>query len=327
MALIGSLDSGVSALRTFSRGLEVIGNNIANVNTTGYKGSHTNYADSFSDVLQRSGPSGGNGSNTDATQIGTGTQLASVRANFGQGSLSTTGITTDLGISGNGFFRVRDPLSGNQYVTRAGDFRLDDQGYLVTADGMRVQGLNDGATSYSATSVNGQLTFTATNTAPATVGDVRIHFDPTVGGEITNNTGGAFTDAEVQAAAPRLQSYSIDRQGKVTLFLSNGDDFQRGQVLLQDFRDPNALTREGRNLFSGMGAAGPVGGPDLTAANNAPGSGGNGYIESGTLETSNVDLTGEFANLITTQRAFQAASRIITVSDTVLEDVVNLKRS
>lgn len=96
--------------------------------------------------------------------------------------------------------------------------------------------------------------------------------------------------------------------------------------MLQNFSDPGALTREGSNLFSGFSAAGPIGGIGLTAANNSPGSNGLGRIQSGTLELSNVDLSAEFADLITTQRAFQAASRVITVSDTVLDDVVNLKR-
>src|SRR5262245_50232434 len=128
MALIGTLGSGVSALNAFSKGLEVIGNNIANVNTVAFKGSDAKYADSFSNILQRSSPApaSGNGSNTVATQIGTGVSLSGVTNNFSQGSLVSTGQPTDLGISGSGFFRVRDPQTGAEYVTRAGDFRVDD---------------------------------------------------------------------------------------------------------------------------------------------------------------------------------------------------------
>src|SRR5438270_9467854 len=101
MSLIGTMDSGVSALRTFQKGLEVIGNNIANVNTTGFKSADAKYADSFSNILQASSPApASGGSDTPTTGIGTGVNLAGVTTNFSQGSLSTTGSSTDLGISG-----------------------------------------------------------------------------------------------------------------------------------------------------------------------------------------------------------------------------------
>ena len=96
-----------------------------------------------------------------------------------------------------------------------------------------------------------------------------------------------------------------------------------------DFNDTSALIREGRNLFSGFGAAGlknaSVGGDALSSLQVA-GRQGLGRIQQGALELSNVDLTEEFANMITTQRGFQAGSRIITVSDDILQEVVNLKR-
>jgi len=99
------------------------------------------------------------------------------------------------------------------------------------------------------------------------------------------------------------------------------------QILLQNFNDPSALVKEGNNLYSGFTAAGPTSGTTtLSGADNTAGSNGLGSIQSGTLELANVDLTDEFANMITVQRSFQASSRLITVSDTVLEDVVNLKR-
>jgi flagellar hook protein FlgE len=203
---------------------------------------------------------------------------------------------------------------------------LDDQGYLVTPDGFRVQGLNDGTATYDATVVNGVLTYTQTATPPTGIGDIRVNFDISIGNGLTNSTGGAYTDAEVEAGKPTLQSFSIDQQGNLILSLSNGDTVHRGEVLLQNFSDPSALVRQGNNLFSGQSAAGPVGGSGLSATNNAPGSNGLGRIQNSTVELSNVDLSEQFAQLITTQRAFQAGSRVITVSDTVLEDVINLKR-
>jgi fagellar hook-basal body proteins len=280
------MGSGVSALQTFMKGLEVIGNNIANVNTTGFKGSTAKYADSFSNILVQSSSNGV--TTTPAVAVGTGVTLSGVTTNYTQGALSPTGKSTDLGISGNGFFRVKNPNSGEEYVTRAGDFRWDEQGYLVTNDGYRVQGL--------------------VGTPPTTVGDIKL--------------------ATLAPTAPQLQSVAIDRSGNVIESYADGSTAVSGQVLLQNFKDPAALVKQGNNLYSGIEAAGPSNGSValLADGSNQPGSNGLGYIQSGTLELSNVDLTEQFSELITTQRSFQAGSRLLTVSDSVLEDIVNLKR-
>jgi flagellar hook protein FlgE len=290
MALIGTLTSGVSALRSFSKGLEVIGNNIANINTTGYKSSQASFAESFSNTVRSSAPSNGTASNIPGAQVGTGVQIAGISTNFAQGALASTGVTTDLAISGRGFFIVADPTGGANYATRDGSFRLDDTGHLVTQSGLRVQGLTGG---------------TAT-TPPAAIGDIRI--------------------GQALPAGTQLQSISIDRQGNLIEFFSDGSSATTNRVQLQNFNDTSALMRDGNNLYSALAAAGPVGG-GILAGGNDPGSDGLGNIQSGVLESSNVDLTGQFSDLITTQRSFQAGSRLITVSDTVLEDIVNLKRN
>lgn len=286
MSLIGTLTSGVSAMRSFTKGLEVIGNNISNVNTVGYKSSQASYSDSFSNTLRGSAPSNGSTPNMSSTQVGTGVRISGIASNYGQGGLTTTGVASDLGISGNGFFRVVNSVDGQEYASRAGNFRFDDQGYLVTSDGYRVQGL--------------------TGVPPTSVGDIRLNQTPPAG--------------------TQLQSYSIDRLGNVVEFYSDGTSVTTNRLLLQSYSDPSALQKVGNNLYTGFSAAGAVGGVALSAANNAPGENGLGTIESGTLELSNVDLTEQFANMITTQRSFQASARLVTVSDTVLEDIVNLKR-
>ena len=287
MALIGTLTSGVSALRTFSKGLEVIGNNIANLNTTSYKASNASFTDSFSNTLRSSAPSNGTVSSMPGLQIGTGVQLTSITTNFSQGALQTTGVTTDLGISGAGFFIVKDATNSAQFATRDGSFRIDDSGYLVTQAGMRVQGL------------------TGAN-PPTTVGDIQIGQNLPTGAQ--------------------LQSISIDRNGNVNEFFSDGTSASFNRLQLQNFNDTSALMRDGNNLYSALDAAGPVGGGILAGSNN-PSEDGLGSIQAGVLESSNVDLTAQFSDLITTQRSFQAGSRLITVSDTVLEDIVNLKRN
>lgn len=292
MPLIGTLTSGVSAMKAFTKGLEVIGNNIANVNTTGYKGSTASFAESFSNTLRGSAPSSATASNQSSVQVGTGVGVSKISARFTQGGLTTTGVGTDLGISGSGFFIVKNPVDGSTYATRAGEFRVDDQGYLVNSKGYRVQGLTGG------TAGNG-------STLSATAGDIRV-----------NSSKGGTPDSA-------LVSFSIDSQGNLVESYADGSSATSNRVLLQEFKDPTALMRSGDNLFTGFDAAG-LRYTDL--ANGLPGEGGLGKIEAGTLELSNVDLTEEFANMITTQRSFQASSRLVTVSDTVLEDIVNLKR-
>jgi flagellar hook protein FlgE len=291
MSLIGTLTSGVSAMESFEQGLSVIGNNIANVNTTAFKSGSASYADSFSNILQSSTPAPGTGagSNTDSIEVGTGVNVSGVSTNFNQGSLSSTGVPSDLAVSGNGFFIVRDPSDGTEYATRAGNFSIDSSGYLVTSQGYRVQGLTGGTAS----------------SAPTTLGDIKLGTPPT---------------------GTQLQSYTVDGLGNFVESYSDGSTATTNQVLLQNFQNPSALTSVAGNLYSGMADAQPVSGSTtLSAAANTAGTSGLGSIQSGALELSNVDLTTEFANLITTQRSFEAGSRLITVSDTILEDIVNLK--
>ena len=326
MGLIGSLDSGVSALKAFTRGINVIGNNTANVNTYGFKKSRVDYADSFSQIYSRA--SGNSGSAPSTTQIGTGTRVSSITSDFSQGDFTPTGVTTDLAINGNGFFQVKDINNNTNYVTRAGNFTIDNNGYIVTPGGLRLQGLTGGSIAYDVTEVAGQLVFTPTKTDPAAIGDLTTDFSLSVGNGLTKDSSVThFTDAQINAAAPQLNSIAFDTNGNLSFYLSNGDSFNGGQALLMGFSNPNALVKSGDNLFTNLSAAGPVGGSvNLTAANNTPGTNSLGTFRTQALELSNVDLTDEFSQLITVERSFQAASRIVTVSDDILQEVVNLKR-
>ncbi len=283
--MLRSLDSGISGLQQFQGQMDVIGNNISNVNTVAFKTARVQFADAFSETLRTPSSANGNSSNTGAMQIGTGVGTASIQSQFTQGTTSRTGIPTDLAVAGTGFFVVRDPVSGSNFVTRAGDFNIDSNGYLVTASGLRVQGFSDSS-----------LT---------TRGDLKI--------DTTGAPSGTPSDASVQ-------SFGIDTQGKIKVRLSDNTEFTRGQVLLQSFQSPQSLTKEGDNLYSTLAAAGPLASP------SAPGTMGLGSIEAGSLELSNVDLAREFSTMITTQRAFQACSRIVTTSDELLQELVNLKR-
>ncbi|EDY83764.1 conserved domain protein [Verrucomicrobiia bacterium DG1235] len=183
----GALSSGISALNSFSKGMEVIGNNIANVNTVSFKSSRIKYSETFNQVLKQSAPSPSSGdrSNVQASQVGLGVQVEGIVGQFHQGGLSSTNQLTDLAISGEGFFLVEDPKNAtSQFATRGGDFRIDDRGFLVTSGGMRVQGLTGGSIGFEVdVGEDGKWQFvpnedTQNGTiAPESYGDIRLDYD------------------------------------------------------------------------------------------------------------------------------------------------------
>ena len=290
--MLSSLNSGVAGIRNFQSKLDVIGNNIANSNTIGYKSARTDFADTFSQTLQGGTEAGG------PIQVGTGMQVASIKNNHTVGGHQSTGVDSNLYINGNdGFFIVRD-ADGTEHATRAGDFVIDKQGYLVTNKGMRVQGFSDQV---------------AKDGTMSTRGDIRLFDDPA-----TRPVASRLPDAKYEG------NFSILPDGRVRLRLSDGTEYDSGQVLLQKFQDVNLLKKEGNNLYGNLREAGPLGGDALLST--VPGTDGTGDLISNAIEMSNVDLANEFAELITTQRGFQANARIITTSDEVLQEVVNLKR-
>ncbi len=154
--MLSSFFSGISGLMANSYGINVVGNNIANVNTIGFKGARA----TFQDVLYQSvfGTAG-------SSQIGRGTALSSVDTLFSQGSFESTSEPTDLAIGGSGFFVVRqlvgdDPATDqtqNLYYTRAGQFRFDEDGYLTNPAGYLLQGKHIDRVTHTASGVDDDI--------------------------------------------------------------------------------------------------------------------------------------------------------------------------
>ena len=137
--MMRSLFSGVAGLKNHQTRMDVIGNNIANVNTTGFKASRVNFQDILSQTMQGASSAQGNRGGTNPMQVGLGMGVASIDTLFTDGSYQTTGKQTDLSITGQGFFIVTDGT--NKYYTRAGNFDFDAQGnYLVPGTGLKVAG-------------------------------------------------------------------------------------------------------------------------------------------------------------------------------------------
>lgn len=136
MSITSSLYIGMSGMRTNESAIGVIGNNIANLNTIGFKGSRAVFADLLSKTVL--GTAG-------ASQSGQGAALAAVQRMVSQGALLGTNVTTDLAVSGEGYFVVANP-SGDRFFTRNGQLQVDNQGYLTTVEGLRLQGYPANAT-------------------------------------------------------------------------------------------------------------------------------------------------------------------------------------
>ena len=276
--------AAISGLKTHQVMLDVTANDIANVNTIGYKSARATFKDSLSQ-LQR-GASGQIGSNagTNSAQVGLGVQLGSIDNLMSTGATQSTGNPYDVAIQGSGFFRVGLVASPtavpvnpqNLQYTRAGNFTCNQEGFLVTQDGYYVLGQDDGGNPIAL-----KIPPDASGLAIAQDGEVS-YIDP----------------APVDPAKPR----------KVVGFIS-----------LAMFPNAAGLERSSNNRWqesanSGKGV--PV----------KPGEDGSGFTTPGAIEMSNVDLASAFTSMFTAQRGFQANSRVISTSDEMLQDLVNLKR-
>ncbi|UTR10861.1 flagellar basal-body rod protein FlgF [Evansella sp. LMS18] len=397
--MLRAMYSGIGGMQNFQTKMDVIGNNIANVNTFGYKKGRATFQDLVSQQMSGAGTPAENRGGTNPMQVGLGGSLATVDTIQTQGSMQTTGRDLDMGITGDGFFIVND---GNQsFYTRAGNFYLDQQGNLVASNGMYVQGYpvdEEGNINAAAGTGNLQITAGAQVAPEATdnvtlrgnlkaddpvntertlafnvVDDigtqhpVAINFTKTAdntwsysvngggtqsltfsGGsndapngniQIQSSGGGGPFNVEIdfsqitQYASPStvdvasmtgnidgtLESYSISQTGEINGIFSNGEVRLLGQIALAAFNNPGGLSKAGDSLFQ---ATNNSGNPQVGLA----GIGGRGTMTGSALEMSNVDLAEEFAEMIVTQRGFQANTRMITTSDEILQELVNLKR-
>ena len=305
--MLRSLFSGVSGMKNLQTDLDIVANNIANVNTTGFKSSRVHFADTFSQtVASASAPTRGNGG-TNAKQVGLGDQVASIDTNMTSGSTQSTGIATDFYITGSGFFMAKDASSGQTYFTRDGAFQRDSAGNLVNSNGYLIQGVNTVANPILYANYN-ENSLTTPTTVNATQG---ITIPP-----ILTYQGQNYS----------FNSFSVDSNGVVTGEYKNttntdadAQKFVLGKFSLATFNNAAGLEKQGNNLYSASNNSG-------TPIVGDVGQNGAGTVQSGALEMSNVDLSTEFTNMIIANRAYQANARIITTSDDILQELVNLKK-
>ncbi|QKS71432.1 flagellar hook-basal body complex protein [Paenalkalicoccus suaedae] len=307
--MLRSLYSGIGGMNNFQTKLDVIGNNIANVNTYGFKKGRTTFNDLVSQQLQGAGTPNDNRGGTNPLQVGLGGGTSTIDTIDTQGSLQSTGRDLDLAISGDGYFVVED--GDTQLFTRAGNFYLDQNGMLVNSNGLKVQGyLNQAApidenTALSDLYIPAGASIQQLNAGDNTTNPVRPGLNIDIGGANINETF--------------LQSFNIAPSGEINGVFSDGQVRVLGTLALANFSNPGGLNKAGNNTFSQTNNSGAA---QIGLSNTD----GRGSLVGATLEMSNVDLAAEFAEMIVSQRGFQANTRIITTSDEILQELVNLKR-
>ncbi len=256
--MLGSLFSAVSGLQNLQTGMDVIGNNIANVNTTGFKAGRATYKESFAQVLQgATRPSAGLGG-TNATEVGLGSQLGSIDTIFTQGTLQTTGVTTDMAVQGNSFFVVNK--NGQQLYTREGNFQVDGQGNLVSPlNGGFVQGLmaTNGVIGGSLTNISipaGQTVPARATTSASFIGNLDASAPNITAVDPNNPTAAEFADPANASSVVQTTLSTYDSLGvKHDLTV----DAWKTSATQWDFKiDPSSLNYDNTKPYTlGPGAA------------------------------------------------------------------------
>lgn len=388
--MTGAMYAAVSGLRTHMSALNVIGNNIANINTNAYKASR--YV--FNEELYTNVKAGADGTNTSGginpSQIGYGVNIGTIDMDMSTKNYTPTGKPGDVCIDGDGFLLVgpkdleindKSDLS-KFYLTRLGDLEIKEDGFLCDHAGNVVYGWmevkpTDGNAPDGVTLDPIQGTYTSRKLTPLRVpmedsnGEVVWPFESTTtggggtnadnsisyngvmdykeGAQITGTgTGGNAGNNATVGARGILASFSISANGQLTGVTKAGKNITIGYMALGQVDNPNGVTHVSGRYFKALAGAGnlhvstmgelenliptanlPDG--ETKTAESAP-TGipiemtKNTELVPNGLESSGTVLATEISNMIMMQRGYQANTRIITVTDSMLEELVNIKR-
>lgn len=356
MSMSGAMSAAISGLKTHMQALNVVGNNIANVNTNGYKAQRFTFKESVYNTLNAGSAGTDTMGSINPQQIGYGCTVGTIDLDMSSGDLNSTGRDMDCTISGDGFFLVgskgidiQDAGDVNSLtLTRVGDFDFRD-GYLTDGQGNVVYGFLTSAVTDPAAG-NGD--------AGTTIGGISTDLVPirlpmrwsdantgTVGQAVYVGIDGDGNNIDPTQSVDGYINYtnmSIDANGKITC--TNADTKEVvvvGYIALGTVENPNGVLHTEGPYYTAGDAAGSI-------AVSTPNSAVKGYLRNRAadtatpadqllagstvglmtsfLEGSSTDLATEFTNMILYQRGYQANTRIVTVTDTMLEELVNMKR-
>ena len=314
--MIKAMYSGVSGMKANQTKLDVIGNNVANAGTTSFKKSSARITDSFyQTVLYASAPTAALGG-TNLGQVGVGSKISSINKDMVQGNVQPTNRPSDLMIDGDGYLPV--VRQGTVMYTRDGALKNIKGGRLVNGDGYMLQGMiYDGE--YKADTGEFVKKGDAKGKEPIVIPLQSISpKDGTVQNVLEYNISKDGTVEFLLSDGQRTQFvYDIPDGAKVG-DTPAGIDKLKGtiqKVQIYAFQNPAGLDADGGNLFKPSANSGD---PQIAGAT--------GTIIQGAIEASNVDIAEEFTEMIIASRSFQANSKIISTSDEILQEIINLKR-
>jgi flagellar hook protein FlgE len=288
----------MAALNASQKEMNVTSNNLANASTVGFKRSYANFGDVFSN----------DPASNPKTAVGAGVLLTSVARDTTAGALKATGRVTDLAIDGRGFFVTRDPAGTANTYSRAGNFSLDAQGFVVDPGGFQVMGFNDIAGTNSA------------DLKPVQIPPVIDYTDADAEGvPLAGPDNGNPKELSLlqRFANPNgsgkivLQGISISPKGEVQATYSDNKTYTLRFLAIGSFPNDGGLKATGNNRYTETGLSG--------AANlSIPGAPKAGNIMSGTLEQANVDITNELMDMIRSQQVYNGNARMLqTTMETV----------
>lgn len=342
--MLRSLYSGISGMKVNQTKLDVIGNNLANVSTTAFKGSRVNFSTTISQTLGSASAASDSLGGVNGKQVGLGAQIASIDKIMSQGSMQSTSRSLDVAVDGSGYFMVATgpaltgdadavtikdngvgtmPANNSVAYTRDGSFVLDNEGNLLTSKGYRVLG------------------FAMQTTDPVNGGNIdNIEADGKVLYVESNNQTKAIDDKLVSLKIPdkvtkidkagketqvAVKSFNISADGLITGVLETGEITALGQIAMSSFKNEVGLTDIGNNMYEPSGSSGAA---IISSGKNSANRTSSGYgdILQGYLEMSGVDMAEQFTDMIVATKAFQAAGKTITTGDEILSEIINLKR-
>ena len=336
--MLRSLYSGITGMRVNQTKLDVIGNNLANVSTTAFKGSRVTFSTTISQTLTSSSAATDSLGGVNGQQIGLGAQIASIDKVMSQGSMQSTSRALDVAIDGSGYFMVASgpalttgdgfkvdadskqtvPDNTSVAYTRDGSFVLDNEGNLLTTSGYRVLGYairNGAGTNMDA---NGNIEYVESTNNTEAVDEELVTLK--IPDAVLKDDGNGN---KVKVA---IKSFNISSDGLITGVLETGEIAALGQMAMASFKNEVGLTEVGNNMYQASGSSGTAlisGGK-----NGATGRDSKGYGDmlQGYLEMSGVDMAEQFTDMIVATKAFQAAGKTITTGDEILSEIINLKR-
>lgn len=345
--MLRSLYSGISGMKVNQTKLDVIGNNLANVSTTAFKGSRVNFSTTISQTLGSASAASDSLGGVNGKQIGLGAQISSIDKIMSQGSMQSTSRSLDVAVDGSGYFMVATgpaltgdakdsitivnngvgtmPANSSVAYTRDGSFVLDNEGNLLTSKGYRVLGFamksgddkNVPAKPIDNIDDKGNVLYVESNNSTKAIDDKLVSLK--IPDKVTKVTAQGETEVAVK-------SFNISADGLITGVLETGEITALGQIAMSSFKNEVGLTDIGNNMYEPSGSSGAAiisSGKNSTAGRN---SSGYGDILQGYLEMSGVDMAEQFTDMIVATKAFQAAGKTITTGDEILSEIINLKR-